>query len=119
MGGCLDAFNRSDEKAFGECLDPKIVLFSISHEEFGREQVLNYFHEKYFHQDPPVKVEFRESAFHPVGEAIWYEYEFKLSSARGILHGRGMAMCRKSGGRWRMATMHHSAENLEPAPDAK
>jgi hypothetical protein len=26
-----------------------------------------------------------------------------------------MAMCRKSGGRWRMASMHHSIVESEPA----
>jgi ketosteroid isomerase-like protein len=118
MQACLEAFNRSDEKVFTECLDPKIVLFSIGHELYGRDQVIGYFHDKYFHQQPATKVEFHEGAFHPVGEAVWYEYEFTLKSARGTLHGRGMAMCRKTDGRWRMATMHHSAENLEPAAES-
>jgi len=119
MQGCLEAFNHSDEKAFGECLDPKIVLFSMNHELYGRKQVVGYFHDKYFHQEPMAKVEFHESAFHPVGEAVWYEYEFTVQSANGTLRGRGMGMCRKSDGRWRMATMHHSMEKFEPIAAAK
>lgn len=108
MHRCLEAFNDSDEQAFGDCLDPKIVLFSGEAELYGREQVTGYFREKYFHQKPASHLEIRESAFHPIGEAIWYEYEFTIESARGKLRGRGMAMCKKSEGRWRMASMHHS-----------
>jgi hypothetical protein len=115
MHGCVEAFNDSDEKKFGDCLDPKIVLFSTDSELYGREQVVGYFRKRYFHQQPPAKLEIRESAFHPVGEAVWYEYEFTVDSARGKLHGQGMAMCKRSGGHWRMASMHHSIADLESA----
>jgi hypothetical protein len=115
MHRCVDAFNDSDEEKFGDCLDPKIVLFSIDTELYGREQVVGYFHKKYFHQQPAARLEILERAFHPIGEAVWYEYEFTIESARGKLHGRGMAMCKKSDGQWRMATMHHSIANLESA----
>jgi len=113
MQRCLGAFNESDEKTFGECLDPKIVLFSVEGELYGREQAIGYFRDRYFHQKPAARLEIRESAFHPIGEAVWYEYEFTLQSARGVLRGRGMAMCRKSEGRWRMASMHHSVIEMK------
>jgi len=115
MHRCVEAFNESDEQKFGDCLDPKIVLFSIDSELYGREQVLGYFRERYFHQLPAARLDIRESAFHPIGEAVWYEYEFTIDSARGKLHGRGMAMCKKSEGHWRMASMHHSIAELESA----
>jgi ketosteroid isomerase-like protein/predicted aspartyl protease len=115
MHRCLDAFNESDEKTFAECLDPKIVLFTAGAELYGREQTLGYFRERYFHQKPAARLEITESAFHPIGDAIWYEYEFAIESTRGVLRGRGMAMCRKSEGRWRMASMHHSIVEFEPA----
>jgi ketosteroid isomerase-like protein/predicted aspartyl protease len=108
MHRCTEAFNASDEQTFGDCLDPKIVLFSGDTELFGREQVTRYFRDKYFHQTPAARLEIRESAFHPIGEAVWYEYEFTIASAQGTLHGKGMAMCQKSDGRWRVASMHHS-----------
>jgi SnoaL-like domain/Aspartyl protease len=108
MHRCMAAFNESDEQTFGDCLDPKIVLFSGDIELFGREEVTRYFRDKYFHQTPPARLEIVESAFHPIGEAIWYEYEFTVESARGRVHGKGMAMCQKSNGHWRMASMHHS-----------
>lgn len=119
MHRCTTAFNESDEKAFAECLDPKIVLFSADTELYGREQATGYFRERYFHQTPAARLEISESAFHPIGEAVWYEYEFTIDSARGSLHGRGMAMCKKSEGRWRMASMHHSVLKFEPAVAAQ
>jgi len=119
MHRCLDAFNESDERTFADCLDPKIVLFSGENELYGREQVVGFFRERYFHQKPAAQLEIRESAFHPIGEAVWYEYEFTIHSLRGVLRGRGMAMCRKSQGRWRMASMHHSVLETEPVTAAK
>jgi predicted aspartyl protease len=119
MRRCLEAFNSSDEQIFGDCLDPKIVLFSMENELYGREQVIGYFRERYFHQKPAARLEIRESAFHPIGEAIWYEYEFTIESARGVLRGRGMAMCKKSEGRWRMASMHHSMMEMDHSAAAK
>jgi hypothetical protein len=119
MHHCLEAFNSSDERAFADCLDPKIVLFSLDTELYGREQVIGYFRDRYFHQKPAARLEIRESAFHPIGEAVWYEYEFTIGSARGLLRGRGMAMCRKSEGFWRMVSMHHSVMEMEPLPAAK
>jgi ketosteroid isomerase-like protein len=119
MHRCVDAFNESDEEKFGDCLDPKIVLFSTDTELYGREQVVGYFRQRYFHQEPAAKLEIRESAFHPIGEAVWYEYEFTIDSAWGRLHGRGMAMCKKSEGHWRMASMHHSVLEMEHSAAAK
>ena len=119
MHRCLEAFNESDEKTFAECLDPKIVLFSMDAELYGRDQTIGYFRDRYFHQKPAARLEIHESAFHPIGEAVWYEYEFTIESARGVLRGRGMAMCRKSEGRWRMASMHHSMFEIEPNPTGK
>jgi len=114
-GRCTKAFNESNEAVFADCLDPKMALFTATEEFQGREKVAGYFRDRYFHQSPPARLEIHESEFHPIGDAVWYEYEFSIESASGRLHGRGMAMCRKSGGRWRMASMHHSIVESEPA----
>lgn len=113
MTQCVTAFNDSDERAFGECLEPGITLFTRDKALTGREAVIRYFREAYFHQQPATRLEIRESAFHPIGEAVWYEYEFTIKSAHGLLSGRGMALCRKSDERWRMASMHHTVEHFE------
>jgi ketosteroid isomerase-like protein len=115
MARCLKAFNDSDEKEFEDCLDPKIVLFSVETEFYGRDKVLGFFRDKYFHQQPAAHLELQENAFHAIGEAVWYEYEFTIEFTRGVLHGRGLAMCRKSEGHWRMASMHHTVVKFEPA----
>jgi SnoaL-like domain/Aspartyl protease len=114
MARCVSAFNDADKPSFADCLDPDISLFIHDTAFVGREAAIRFFDERYFHQRPPAKLEIHESAFHPIGEAIWYEYEFTIESAAGTLRGRGMALCRKSGGRWRMASMHHTMEHFEP-----
>ena len=114
MARCMRAFNQSDETLFTDCLDPKIVLFTTKEEFYGRDKVVGYFRERYFHQTPATQLEIRESAFHTIGEAVWYEYEFTIDFNQGHLHGRGMAMCRKSDGHWRMASMHHSVVQSDP-----
>lgn len=111
---CTQAFNESDEKTFGDCLDPKIVMFTTKEELYGRERVADYFRERYFHQPSRSRLEIHESAFHTMGDAVWYEYEFTIDSARGRLRGRGVAMCKKTDGHWRMASMHHSEVQFEP-----
>ena len=112
---CTKAFNESDEETFRGCLDPKIVMFNTKEELYGRDKVADYFRQRYFHQASPAHLEIRESAFHAIGEAVWYEYEFSIDMAEGRLRGRGMAMCKKSDGHWRMASMHHSEIRFEPA----
>jgi ketosteroid isomerase-like protein len=119
MHHCVEAFNASDERAFGDCLDPKIVLFSMENELYGREQVIGYFRQRYFRQKPAARLEIRESSYHAIGEAVWYEYEFTIESVNGVLHGRGLAMCKKFEGRWRMASMHHSVMEMEHPAEAK
>ena len=112
---CAKAFNESDEKTFGDCLDPKIVMFTTREELYGREKVAGYFRERYFHQASPARLEIHESAFHAIGEAVWYEYQFTIDMEAGRLSGRGMAMCKRNDGHWRMASMHHSEVRFEPA----
>ena len=119
MTRCHKAFNESDEPTFVGCLDPKIVFFTAEEELYGREKVAGYFRKRYFQQSLPAHLEIRESAFHVVGETVWYEYAFTINTADGRLIGHGMAMCRKSDGHWRMASMHHSDVQFEPAMAAE
>lgn len=114
---CVTAFNDSDERSFADCLEAEITLFTQHTELIGREPVLRYFVNRYFHQTPPTKLDVQGRAFHPIGAALWYEYEFTLASARGLLRGRSMALCRKSSGHWRVASMHYTIEHLEPATE--
>lgn len=114
MKRCTKAFNDSNEEMFADCLDPKIALFTANEELHGRERVAGYFRDRYFHQTPRARLEISESAFHAIDDAVCYEYEFTIKSESGRLHGRGMAMSRKSGGRWRIASVYQSALQSEP-----
>jgi ketosteroid isomerase-like protein len=111
---CTKAFNESDEKTFSDCLDPKIVMFTTREELYGREKVAGYFRERYFHQTSPARLEIHESAFHAIGDAVWYEYQFTIDMEAGRLSGRGVAMCKRTDGHWRMASMQHSEVQFEP-----
>ena len=113
--GCAKAFNDSNDEKFADCLDPKIAVFTANEELHGREKVLRYIRDYYFHQSPAARIEIRESAFHTIGDSIWIEYELNIESGRLRLHAEGMAMCRKSDGRWRIATLHNSVVESDPA----
>jgi ketosteroid isomerase-like protein len=112
---CAKAFNDSDEASLADCFDPGIAVFTAIEEIRGREKVVAYFRDRYLHQTPPAELQIHESAFHPMGDAVWYEYDLTIESAHNQLHARGMAMCKKSEGRWRMVTMHHSVVRSDPA----
>jgi SnoaL-like domain len=117
MTRCVTAFDDSDEPAFADCLEPQITLFAGNRMLSGRESVVQYFSRNYFHQTPAATLAISESTFHPLGEAVWYEYEFRVQSVGGLLRGRGVALCRKFNGRWRVVSMHHTAEHFEPGMD--
>src|SRR6516164_7887505 len=78
MVRCVTAFNESDERAFGDCLESEITLYTADRALTGRDAVVQYFRDTYFHQKPAATLAIRESAFHPIGEAVWYEYEFTI-----------------------------------------
>src|SRR5262249_4541999 len=51
---CEEAFNRADEAAFAECLDPQIVTFTVAGDFYGRDATLAYYRRKYFSATPPA-----------------------------------------------------------------
>jgi ketosteroid isomerase-like protein len=112
---CTKAFNDSNEDKFADCLDPKIALYAANEELHGRERVVDYFRDHFFHHEPRARLEIHESDFHQIDDAVWYEYEFTIESEGGRSHGQGMAMSRKPDGRWRIASVYQSAVQSEPA----
>ena len=115
LDACVVAFNRADAVTFGSCLDPHIALFTTKGEFYGREQVLDYFRERYFNLTPAPTLEVSPRAFHLVGDAAWYDYDFTIKLPHETVQARGMAMCRKIDGHWRLVNMHHSAPMLVAA----
>jgi hypothetical protein len=109
LSGCEDAFNRADEPAFAECLDPQIVTFTVAGDFYGRDATMAYYRKKYFQPDPPARLSMIPRAHHLIGDAIWVEYDLKIVLQQQVIQARGSALCRKSNGRWRIVHMIHSS----------
>lgn len=110
---CIAAFNRADAHFFEGCIDPQIVLFTPWGEVRGRGEMLDYLRRRYFSLDPPARIELRAHDFRLLGDAVWYGYDYTIKLPKGLIKARGMAICRKSGGRWRMLNMHNSLVQKE------
>src|SRR6266700_7710337 len=109
LSGCDLAFNRADANAFADCLDPQIVTFTVSGDFYGRDAIMEYYRNRYFSQHPPAQVSLVPRAHHLIGDAIWMEYDLKISAHGQTVLARGTALCRKSEGKWRIVHMNHSA----------
>jgi len=109
---CQEAFNRSDEKSFEQCLDPDIVLLTSKGDFHGREAVMKHF-KTYFGQDPPVLVSFTSRGRHAIGGVIWIEYDMSVTVGGQVMKAHGTALYQKSGERWLMSNMNYSM--AEPA----
>jgi ketosteroid isomerase-like protein len=105
---CEDAFNRADERAFGECLDPDVVTFTPAGDFYGRPASLNYYRKAYFQQNPPAQLSTVPRAHHLIGDAAWVEYDLKIVVGEHVTVARGTALCHKSNGAWRIVHLNHS-----------
>lgn len=113
LSSCEDAFNRADEHAFGECLDPDVVTFTPAGDFYGRPANLNYYRKTYFQQTPPAQLTTVPRAHHLIGDAAWVEYDLKIVVGQHVVVARGTALCHKSNGTWRIVHLNHSTP---PAP---
>jgi len=105
---CEDAFNRADEQAFGECLDPDVVTFTPVGDFYGRSANMNYYRKAYFQQNPPAQLSTIPRAHHMIGDAAWVEYDLKIVVGEHVTIARGTALCHKSNGAWRIVHLNHS-----------
>jgi SnoaL-like domain len=88
-------------------------VFYTPHEEFhGRKEVMGYLQRRFFKFGPNLHYSMDLQDVQLFGNALWYSYEYKLDTPGDHIAGHGMAMCRKSEGRWRILNMHNSV----PAP---
>jgi hypothetical protein len=110
---CIEAFNRADADSFENCLDPEVVLFTPWAEVRGRQAMLEHLRERYFALDPPAHIEIRPRDFRLLGDAILFGYEYTLRLSDSVVEARGMAICRKSDGRYRLLNMHNSVVQKE------
>jgi SnoaL-like domain/Aspartyl protease len=105
---CEDAFNRADEHAFGECLDPDVVTFTPAGDFYGRPANLNYYRNAYFQQNPPAQLSTIARAHHLIGDAAWVEYDLKIVVGQHVMVARGTALCHRINGAWRIVHLNHS-----------
>jgi hypothetical protein len=109
---CNDAFNLGKEDVLEQCFDPEIILFTPMGEFRGREQVMDFLKEHYLQFAPHIHYEMKPRDIQSLGDAMWYSYDYTIESPSKSIAGRGMAVCRRSGGRWRILNMHNSV--MEP-----
>lgn len=108
VAACADAFNRSDEKTFEQCLDPDIVLLTSKGDYHGRHAVMKHFKESYFGQNPPVLVSMVPRGRHAVGSVIWVEYDMEVTVGDHVMKTRCTAIYQKSGERWLMSNLNYA-----------
>lgn len=108
MAACEQAFNRSDEKAFAQCLDPEVVILTSKGDFHGRKAVMKHFKESYFGQDPPVTVSFAPRTRRAIGTVVWMEYDLSVTHGGQVMKARGTAVYQKTGERWLMSNMNYS-----------
>lgn len=106
---CEQAFNRVDEAAFADCLDPQVVVFTAAGDYYGRDASMNYYRLRYFSHDPPAHLEITPRGHHAIGDAIWVEYDLRIDVGEETILARGTALCQKTGDKWRIVHMNHSA----------
>lgn len=114
LTACEQAFNRADETFFSDCLDPRVVLFAAGGDYYGRDAAMEYYRRRYFQQSPPARLTITPRGHHPIGDAIWVEYDLRIDLRDQVILARGTALCEKTGGKWRIVHMNHSA----PPPQA-
>jgi ketosteroid isomerase-like protein len=108
---CEQAFNRADEAAFADCLDPQVVVFTISGDYYGRDATMEYYRNHYFRQQPPAQLVITPRADHSIGDALWMEYDLEIRLPDRTVKARGTAFCQRQEGKWRIVHMNHSSPN--------
>lgn len=111
---CEAAFNRADQAAFSDCLSPSVVVFTGSGDYYGRDASMAFYRQRYFQHNPRAHLSITPRAQHTIGDAIWVEYDLRITQGQQAMHARGTALWEKSQGRWRIVHMNHSA----PPPNA-
>ncbi|MFZ3216564.1 MAG: nuclear transport factor 2 family protein [Candidatus Acidiferrales bacterium] len=104
---CSAAFNSADVASLAACFDPEFVLRSPGGELHGRDQATNYFRQ-YFGMSPRAHLLLTLSDQRAVGELVWGLYDYTIETPSSRTSGWGMMLCRKSGNRWYILSMHES-----------
>jgi len=112
VSDCEGAFNRSDDKAFEQCLDPEVVLLTSKGDFHGRHEVMKHF-KTYFGQDPPVLVSLVPRGRHAIGSVVWIEYDMLVTIGDRVMKHRCTALYQRACERWLMSNMNYSLEDMK------
>ncbi len=105
---CAAALSRSDARAFGDCLDPDVVLVVSGKDYRGRDAVLKYFSREYFGRGRAATMSIDHSAFHVAGGAAWLQYQLHTTIRDRTVRERGTALFEKCGEKWLVMNLNHS-----------
>jgi len=116
MHPCTDAFHLGKVAALKNCFDPSIVLYVPTGEFRGRKQVMDYLGQRYLRFAPNLRFDVTLRDRQSFGDVLWYSYDYTVESPNEHTIGHGMAMCRRTGGHWRILNMHNSLLQPEANP---
>ena len=117
MNHCTAAFEQAKAEELEQCFDPEIVLYCPKGEFKGRSEVMRYMRDEYFKFAGKVHYNMKLHEVQAFGDALWYSYDYEMNTPERNLSGHGMAMCRKTQGRWMILNMHNSLR--EPQEQAR
>lgn len=116
MHPCTDAFRLGKADVLKNCFDPAIVLYVPTGEFRGRKQVMDYLEQRYLRFAPNLRFALTLRDMQSFGDVLWYSYDYTVESPNEHIIGHGMAMCRRTGGHWRILNMHNSLLQAEANP---
>jgi len=114
MESCVTAFNRGNSAELENCLDTDMVLYTPLGEFRGREQVIGYLRQRYLTVKPIPQFSMKTRDVRVIGDAVLHAYDYSIESPTLRVSGRGVAVCQKKDGHWRMLNMHNSIIQPEP-----
>jgi uncharacterized protein (TIGR02246 family) len=116
MQECNAAFDLGKTAQLADCFEPDVVLYTPVGEFRGREQAMEYLQKRYLRFAPNVEYRMEVHDIRVFGDALWYTYDYSIVTPEEHPRGHGMAMCRRSDGRWRIVNMHNSVFQTERRP---
>jgi hypothetical protein len=113
MQECDTAFKSGRPVELAECFDWDVVLFTSGGEFRGRKQVMDYLQQRYLRFAPNVDYKMEMHDVRLFGDALWYSYDYSIDTPQEHPRGHGMAMCRRTDGRWRIVNMQDSPLQID------
>jgi hypothetical protein len=115
---CLSALEAGDENPLRECFASQMTVLEPDASVCSRDQALAWLRghqhrgprpDSQIETEADVHIEAHATNFHAVGEAVWFEYDVNFHTGADSSLLRGMAMCHKVGGHWRITGISPAA----------